>query len=750
MRTACIILVALALFVGSGGLSVAQETNPVEVPPRRTLPVTRASESIEIDGTLDDAAWAGAAVVDLPYEWFPGDNISPPVRTECLVTYDEGHLYVAFRAFDPDPSQIRAHLADRDAIETIVQDDHIGFQVDPFNDERRAFQFRVNALGVQADAIFSELDGIEDFSWDAIWESAGRITDDGYVVEVAIPFHQLRFPRTSPQTWGLDAFRSYPRSQRHRMANYFRDPNRSCLLCQVDKLSGFEGMHPGRNLEVAPTLTGTRTDRRDDFPAGSLETERKELDPGLSVRWGITPNLALNGTLNPDFSQVEADVAQLEVNTRFALFYPEKRPFFLEGIDFFATPLDMVFTRTVVDPSAGLKLTGKAGSNAFGVFMARDRVNNLILPSNQRSDFASLEQEVTSTVARYRRDMGTGSTLGVLYAGREGEGYHNRTYGFDGFLRLSDADTLRFQLMRSDTVYPEDPSLPEEAAGNALTGNGGLLDYNHNSRNWFWSATYQDLAPGFRADSGFVPRVDVRTVDLTLGGTVWGDADRWFSRFNLGVTALNTENHRGKLTDRTLGAFATYRGPWQSLVTLQASRIQELYLDTTYDLDRLDLNLDVQPRGGLRLGLAGRIGDAIDLASARRGELLRLNPRLEIRPGRRVELVLDHAFERLSVREGRVYTAHLTQGRLVYYFGTRAFARAILQYTDLEQTPALYTDPVEPRTRQLFSQLLFSYKVNPQTVLLVGYSDNGSGLEDVALTRTDRTFFLKIGYAWVP
>jgi hypothetical protein len=345
--------------------------------------------------------------------------------------------------------------------------------------------------------------------------------------------------------------------------------------------------------------------------------------------------------------------------------------------------------------------------------------------------------------------VGTGSTLGVLYTGREAEGYHNRSLGVDGFLRLSDVDTVRFQLMRSDTLYPEDPLLPAGTPRDPLTGNGSFLDYNHNARNWFWSATYQDLAPGFRADSGFVPRVDVRTVDLTFGSTLWGGADRWFSRINLGVQGVSTEDHQGGLTDRTLAAFAIYRGPWQSLVMAQASRNQELYLDTLYDLGRLDLNLDLQPRGGLRLGLTGRVGDAIDLANARPGDLLRINPRLEFRPGRRVELILDHTFERLRVPEGRVYTARLTQGRLVYYFGTRLFIRAILQYTDVERNLALHFDPVEPRSRQLFSQLLFSYKVNPQTMLLVGYSGAGQGLEHVPLTRTDRTFFLKIGYAWV-
>ncbi|HEX2643020.1 MAG TPA: carbohydrate binding family 9 domain-containing protein, partial [Thermoanaerobaculia bacterium] len=220
----------------------------------RKFEVRRATSAIKVDGTLDEPAWAAALVYDLPYEWAPGDNTPPPVKTDFLVTYDDDNLYVAWRAYDPDPSAIRAHLMDRDAIDTFVQDDHVVFMVDSFNDERRAFQFRVNPLGVQADAIFSENEGIEDFSFDMIWASAGRITAEGYVVEVAIPLNQIRFPRTSePQTWGFDVGRSYPRSVRHRLAAYPRERGNTCLLCQVDKVGGFTGLEPGRNIELDPT-----------------------------------------------------------------------------------------------------------------------------------------------------------------------------------------------------------------------------------------------------------------------------------------------------------------------------------------------------------------------------------------------------------------------------------------------------------------------------------------------------------------
>ncbi len=449
------------LFLPSLAPLAAQEQSPAakkEYPPALNAVVTPAASHIKVDGRLDEEAWQKAAMLDFPYEWTPGDNIPAPVRTEVLVTYDHARIYIAFRCFDPEPQKIRAHLMGRDAIDTFIMDDHVSFMLDTFNDERRAFQFRVNPLGVQADANFSELEGYEDFSWDAIWASAGRITDFGYTVEVAIPFNQLRFPKGGKElTWGFSAERSWPRNVRHRMTTHVRSRDRNCILCQFNKLNGFQGISPGKNLEFDPTLTAQRDDARDmaTFPAGDLEAGKVKFDPGISARWGVTPNLMLNATVNPDFSQVEADAAQLDVNTRFALYYPEKRPFFLEGADFFLTPLEMVFTRTVADPLWGGKMTGKIGRNAVGVFVTQDRINNLLFPSNQGTDMGSLSEDVWGGVFRFRRDVGRNSTVGFLYSGRVGDGYSNHVAGADGFLRLSRTKTVSWQALYSRTDYPE-------------------------------------------------------------------------------------------------------------------------------------------------------------------------------------------------------------------------------------------------------------------------------------------------------
>ena len=407
------------------------------------LSVPRTSAEIRVDGRLDEIAWTRALVVPLRYETRPGENVSPPVETEGLLTYDSEGVYVAFRAKDPNPGKIRAHLSDRD---TAWNDDFVGVVLDTFNDERRAFEFFVNPLGVQMDVLKDDVSGSEDSAWDAIWSSAGRITEEGYVVEVAIPFHSLRFPAGSQQqTWGVDLIRFYPRSQRHRIASQPMDRDRSCYLCQISKIVGFEDIAPGRAIELVPTVVSGRTDARDDESAGSLTQGDFESEVGLTAKWGVTPNLTLMGTINPDFSQVEADSAQLDVNNQFALFFPEKRPFFLEGADYFDTPLNAVFSRNVADPDWGLRMTGKVGSNGLGVFAAQDAVTNLIFPGSQGSDTGSFDFATTDSVLRYRRDVGQNSALGALVTSRDGGDYANLVSGLDGIFRFKESNWFKLK-----------------------------------------------------------------------------------------------------------------------------------------------------------------------------------------------------------------------------------------------------------------------------------------------------------------
>jgi hypothetical protein len=765
--------VCLASTVAPAAKRQEDEPSREEAPRSRTTHrIPRASTPIEVDGRLDEAAWNGALVIELPYEVWPGDNTEAPVRTEALLLYDDDKLYAGFRAHDPEPERIRARLSDRDRA---FQDDFVGIVVDTFNDERRAFEFFVNAFGVQMDLVQDDVNGNEDSSWDAIWDSAGHVNNEGFVTEMAIPYTSLRFQRgEGDQTWGLDVIRIYPRDQRRTLASARRDRDVSCYLCQVDKIVGFDGATPGKNLEITPTLVAGRTETIDTFPDGDLESDGEE-ELGVTVRWGFTPNLTLSGTANPDFSQVEADVARLNVNEAFALFFPEKRPFFLEGADFFDTPINAVYTRTVADPEWGTKVTGKEDKHAIGGFVARDDPDNalLLLPGAEGSTFTGLEGEQDDVVLRYRSDVGKSSAVGGLLTAREGsDGYHNRVAGVDTLLRPTDKDNLRVQFLGSQTQYPtsvvSDPDLVgtdfEQSAGE-LEDYALRLNYNHRTKDYGARLSYSDFGEDFRSDLGFVPRVDFRMAVVGGWYTWWQEPDSKWAWFEVGGDWDQTEDQSGKLLEREVEASFLASGPMQSFIFVGGGSRKKVFNDVEFDQTFVNSFFELNPTKDLFLSVSLNLSDREDFAffdpltmdgGARQGDEVRASTNIRYNFGRRLRTDLRHNYQTLDIDDGELFRANLTDLRIVYQFNVRMFARAIVQYLDVQRDLSLYPEcnapfscNLEPEEENLFGQFLFSYKLNPQTALFAGYTENQFALTDTSLVTTNRTFFLKLGYAWV-
>jgi hypothetical protein len=727
---------------------VASQTSGPERPPPLAVPTTSAA--IRIDGRLEEEPWKEALVIDLPYEIDPGENTPAKVRTEFLLLTDGRSLLVAVRASDPEPDKIRANFMDRDKP---FDDDWVMVSLDPFLDRRRGFQFLVTPLGVQMDTLLTEVGhgGSEvDPAWDAIWSSAGEISEDGFVVEMAIPFTSLRFPRLQRgREWGFQAIRHYPRlfSYFFRATPWNRD--RDCVLCENLIISGLSNATPGRNLEVNPAVTALRTDERVPFPLGAVRGGKINPDFGLSTRWGVTPNVSLNAALNPDFSQVEADVAQLEINTRFALFYPEKRPFFLEAADLFRSPLQVIYTRTLADPEWGVKLTGKEQTHAFAVLTGRDSLTNVVLPSNQASEFASLDQPALSTALRYRREVGTRSSLGALVTDRRGPRYRNSVYGLDGQLQLSPKDRVLFQLLGSQTAYPDELLAQGGTRTGPFNGSAWSVFYGHEARNWHWWTKAESLSRSFRADVGFIPRVDIRTAELGLRRVLWPGKESWYSRINLSLEGGYAEDQGGQVTDKLAELRAEIHGPLRTTLDLGIAYHKELFKRLIFDQEYLDLMLNMQPRRDLSLLFSGKWGDAVDYEGSRPARVLRANPAIIYFPTRHLQLQVDQLWERLGVEGRRLYMAGLTQLHLIYMFNTQVFLRAILQYQDVDRNPALTVPTADPLTRHLFTQFLFSYKINPQTLVFLGYSDSSFAEAESSLRQKNRTFFLKLSYAWV-
>jgi hypothetical protein len=715
--------------------------------------IPHTANEIRIDGNLDDAAWDESLVFELNYETNPGENITPPVRTECRMVYSTTHLYYGCHAFDPEPEAIRARYSDRDL--SFPNDDVVGLAIDPFNTQNTSFVFDVNPLGVQNDRAYSEIQGRSDPSWDALWDSAGRLVDDGYVVEAKIPFSSLRFPRSTggPQTWGFNFRRYHPREVYRRISIHPFDRNNACRLCQGSKLVGFEGVDPGRSLEITPTLVGIANSEFEDdgFPDGEKVSE-SDLDPGISLSWGVTPNLNLSGTINPDFSQVEADVAQLDINRQFALFFPERRPFFLEGNDYFNTRINAVHTRNLADPDWGVKLTGQEGKNGIGVLAVEDAQTNILLPAHDGSDLESLEGDSLAAVVRYRRNVGEASAIGVLATSRQATDYSNTVAGIDGKLRLTTNDTIEFQYLRSQTEYPLEFAREFDQPEEAFSDDAMSFNYNHRRRNWDARAFYRDYGTDFRADLGFIRRVDSKRWGVGGGYKWYGQEDDWYTEIELEGGWDRSERETGELQDEELdySAGINFR-KWQSRLRVGGGVEDTVFEEQLFPSRQFFwFSASTRPSGSLNFGLEGRTGDAIDFSEARPGESRELVSWVGLNPGKHVSATLFNTYQELDINEGNLFKANLTELRLIYQMTSRAFIRLISQVSDVDRNQDLYQDEITPESQSIFSQLLFSYRIDARTALYLGYSAGYLDELDSGLTQTGDTVFLKLSYAWQP
>lgn len=496
----------------------------IVLPPEKTSPVniSRFDKAPVIDGKLDDSIWQQAAVLKDFYQMRPGDNIAPSQPTEVLIGYDAKTLYVAFRAHD-EAGKVRATVPKRDQV---FDDDTVGMYLDTFNDRRRSYIAIFNPLGVQADGIFTEDNG-EDYSFDLVMESKGIVTEDGYTVEVAIPFKSLRYEAGKGKLWGVHFLRQIKRLNNETDSWMPIRREVSGLLSQAGHITGLEGISTERTLELIPSLTISETGKRiKSVPLGGVNDLTRiddptrfinkpiELDPGLTLKYGITPTVTLDLALNPDFAQVEADQTVVTANQRFPIFFAEKRPFFLEGIDIFQTALTPVHTRAIVDPDVAVKLSGKRGRNTFGLMLASDnapgnfteeeRTDPEVLPDIERF----LDKNAYIGVLRLKRDVGQENSLGLIATTYNFIEKHNHLFGFDGRFRRDKKTVASFQVLGTNTrtFFFE----PNEGRDIFRTGNAFayFARYDVQGRNFGWNYDGRGFTKDYRANVGFTRRTN--------------------------------------------------------------------------------------------------------------------------------------------------------------------------------------------------------------------------------------------------
>lgn len=745
------------------------------------LPRIDGSDAVvNVDGVLDEPVWQRAALLTGFSLYSPVDSRPAPDSTDVRVWYSSDAIYFGIRAFESH-GRVSATLADRDRIST---DDNVEIHLDTFDERNRAFVFIVNPLGVQADGTKNEAGGFipgsnvmpgqNDLSADFVWQSRGRVTEAGYEVEIRIPFSSLRYPLRSPQRWGLQI-------DRHVQHNGYEEtwtPAKrasASFIGQAGWITGLAGIRHGQIVEVNPEATNTVNGTPCCSPAMDSWHYAPAPRVGGNVRWTLGSNFVLNGTARPDFSQVEADATQIAADQRFALFYPEKRPFFVEGADRFNVPNTLVYTRRIVQPDGALKVTGKVGRADLAVLSAIDQ-----------SGGGTPSEHPLVDVVRLQQNFADQSFAGLLYSDRVSSGLQNRAFGGDTHIVFDKIYFAQFQAVESVT---------QSNGGTAKSGPMWEAVLDATGRSWGFHYNVLGISPEFRTDNGFVPRTGFVQPSAANRITLYGKPGALIERFNVFITENALwdyndffrgnrllEDHFNPMMSWTLrGGWNVNVSPRLSSYAFDPTPYASLYVPSVagggptpfVPSDRIETLVSgfsvATPQYRTWAASVGTtLGNDVDFLETSRIRRTDVNGELDWRPNERLRTALTYtgsAFTRRSDGERTMY-ARIPRVKIEYQLARPLFVRVVSQYTSMDRQPL-----VDPRTGQVLllngttgftpsaasasntlrTDWLVSYRPAPGTVFFVGY---GGDLEETdplafrALRRTDDAFFVKASYVF--
>lgn len=740
--------------------TLAQDT----VAPARgdTVAIPRIEAAAAVDGRLDEPVWQQAAVLTGFHQWQPVDGRPAEERTVVRVWYAPDAIWFGLEAFDREPGAVRATVADRDNVDN---DDNIAIYLDTFGDRRRAYVFTVNPLGQQQDGVRSEggftagslLGGTTDLNPDFIWQSKGMRTDSGYVVEVRIPFKSLRFPTAKTQAWGLNIVRV---TQRTGYTDTWTDVRRASasFLAQGGIIEGLHDLKRGIVLEAQPFVTAAANGALDT--AGSFVREKVDPSAGLNLKLGFT-SMTVDATWNPDFSQVEADAGVVTVNERFAIFFPERRPFFLEGIELFATPNQLVYTREIVDPIAGAKFTGKFGRLGVAQLTAVDQAG---------------DHDALFNITRLRRDIGQNSLAGLTYTDKiQGDDY-NRVLAGDARIVFGKVYYVQGQLGQSWT----------RSADSSRGGQIWMAEWDRTGRTWGFNYKLSGLSDGFSAQSGYVPRTGIVNGHIFNRLSTYGKPGAFLETASIFFNPDRTWNY-----DTFLGAPAIegadgmnimlrFRGGWQvspnvgrGFVRFQPAEYAGYELGgATTDPFTPQEKLTSLFNGSLQVSTPtwqwgdasaqARYNEVAIFPEAAAGREVRLTGEVNLRPQRSVRTALSLTWDRLTrARDGSEFArTAIPRVRIEYQPNRALFFRLIGEYQSQRRAalqdeatgrPLLIDGTEQPATLSNTFRMdwLLSYEPTPGTVAFLGY---GATLADEStftfrgLRRQVDGLFMKLAY----
>lgn len=682
----------------------------------------------------------------------PGDGDPASENTRAYISHDQENLYVLFVCED-DPRQVRANVVPR---ERITDDDRVGVYLDTYDDNQRAYAFLVNPLGIQRDGILTEGQD-DDWTYDALWYSEGRLTEDGYVVRMRIPFGSLRFANRESQTWGIGLVRYIERKSEKSYWPYITERVEG-FVNQLGSAKGLDRISPGRRFMFVPytAAMGARfLDSEQDVP--SFE-ELGEARIGLDVKVVPHDNVTMDVAIKPDFSQIQPDDPQVTVNERFEVRVPEQRPFFLENAGFFVTPEELFFSRRIVDPSGGARLTSKVGPLAVGALVMDDRA-----PGHVPADDPLYGERAYAGVFRVQSELPWQSTLGVLASDRELADGFNRVYAADTRIKMGKHWVATGQAMQSQSRNEEDGD---------FAGSGGVFELKRSGRFFDCSVDYKEFSPGFAADLGFVRRVGYREV-ATSADYTFRPKKQLVTAWGPGADVSWNWDWDGRLQDAEVVGQFEVNLPANTKFAARWTEAFELFEDQEFRIHEGRLDAETQWLKWLSLTASYQRGTNVNHDPPRKtapfvAMTQETDVSVSVRPTSQFEFKQSATYA--WMRKGEelpglgqvirpVFSNWILTSKLKYQVSRELSFRAIANYDAVVPNPVLSR---EDETRMLLWDFLGTYLVNPWTALYVGYSERYENVQLVSgeivpdpfssnefrfpSTPVDRQFFVKLSY----
>ncbi|MBD3225359.1 MAG: hypothetical protein GF313_11550 [Caldithrix sp.] len=742
-----IVIFCIVMYAATGWAGSPDSTDRSAPNIKPSLTARRTDTPIQIDARFNEAAWQKAAVATNFTEFRPGDGVPPPVKTEVRVVYDTDNLYLAFTAYD-DPQRIRASMRDRDRI---WDDDNVGFILDTYGDGARAYEFFANPYGIQGD-ILRTSDNREDMSFDLVFHTEGRITDKGYQVEMAIPFRSISYPQENPRQWRVLFWRNHPRQSRGQYSWVTLDRDNPCFSCQFGYLKGIKNITSEGSLELIPAFVSSQSGALNDSddPDSGFNNNDITGSPSLTARYAITPGLSLEAAVNPDFSQVESDAARIDVNTTFALSYPEKRPFFQRRSDLFNTNFDVVYTRSINQPLFAAKLTGKFNSTSIGVLSAYDENTPLLIPLEERTEFVTPGKSV-SNIVRIKHNFWQDSYIGLIASDRRlREDGFNTVGGIDGRLRLLPNYYFEWQAVGSLTEEPADSALTADIEdtffgddysaaldGESFSGHGIYASLEREARLWNFDIDFRESSPTLRADNGFITRNNSRRIFIWSG---------WYFRPNTRLFERITPNF-------VVGRFWNTEGvgkdqfvrPELDIVFKSQTNIEFGYIVSKERFNNIVFGgirrfefefgsefseffkFEFDYEGGRSIA---RFEDPPVLGKGYETSL-----EVAVKPLSRWIIESDFVYSKLDHPHNgqNIFEGYIVRTRTNFQFTRELFLRLILQYDEFDRSFNL-----EP---------LVTYRINPFSLFYIGSTSHYRDFNEPSVfKRTSRQYFLKFQY----